>query len=274
MPSRRQTVEVESISIENSEVIDSNVEEDAIVDQGLALGARLSAALVAFGRPVTVDSLAKSLDESEEEIEAALLNLAALYKDEIHGFTVQQVQGAFQIRTSPRARKTIEKLIPPKVKKFSKAAAETLAIIAYKQPIQRAEIEAIRGVDALPTLKTLIDSKVIRQVGRDEEIGKPVLYATTETFLERFGLNDLSELPTLSELKEFESDPGESEGEVSEPEIAELPELEVPELEVPELEVTALELSSGSQEGAEGGGTDFEGLSGPTSDLESQPSAQ
>jgi segregation and condensation protein B len=162
----------------------------------LPLAARLSAAMLAHGKPVSLQALAKATGEDEEIVEGALLNLASLFQDETHGFSVQQVQGGFQFRTAMGARDLIENLLPPRVKKFSKAAAETLAVVAYKQPIQRAEIEAIRGVDALPTLKTLIEAKVIRAIGRDDEIGKPVLYATTETFLERFGLNDLSELPS------------------------------------------------------------------------------
>lgn len=179
----------------------------------MPLGARISAALFASGKPLSVSSIAKATGEDEENIENILLILTSLYKDEIHGFTLQAVQGGYQFRTAASAKSTIAKLLPPKVKKLSKAAAETLAVIAYKQPIQRAEIEAIRGVDALPTLKTLMDAKVIRAIGRDDDIGKPVLYATTELFLERFGLNDLNDLPTISEIKEIEAEPGEAAGE-------------------------------------------------------------
>ena len=96
-------------------------------------------------------------------------------------------------------------------KRLSKAAAETLAIVAYRQPVQKAEIEAIRGVDAIQTVKTLLDAKLIRIVGRDTTPGTPALYGTTDVFLEKFGLADLSELPSVRELKELESEPDESE---------------------------------------------------------------
>jgi segregation and condensation protein B len=179
------------------------------VDSEYSLAAKLSAALLASGKPLSVTTLAKATEEPEELVESVLQNLSSLFKDELHGFSLQQVAGGYQLRTAPACAEVVRRVIPPKSKKFSRAAAETLAVIAYKQPIQRAEIEAIRGVDALPTLKTLLDAKVVRVIGRDDEIGKPVLYATTETFLERFGLNDLGELPTIHELREFESEPGE-----------------------------------------------------------------
>jgi segregation and condensation protein B len=178
-----------------------------------ALGAQLSAILLASGKPLSVSVLAKATDEPVELVEGVLQNLLSLYKDEVHGFSLRQVAGGYQLRTAESCAEVIKRVLPPKAKKFSRAAAETLAVIAYKQPIQRAEIEAIRGVDALPTLKTLLDSKVIRAIGRDDEIGKPVLYVTTETFLERFGLNDLGELPTINELREFDSEPGEEGAE-------------------------------------------------------------
>jgi len=191
----------------------TDAEELSPQAEELPLGARISAVLLAAGKPVALNTIAKAVKEKKGTVEAAIDNLASLYKDEIHGFSLSQVQGGYQFRTAPGAAAAIREMIPPKAKRLSRAAAETLAVIAYKQPIQRAEIEAIRGVDALPTLKTLLDARVIRTIGRDEDIGKPALYATTETFLERFGLNDLTELPTIPELRELDAEPGEPPSE-------------------------------------------------------------
>ena len=198
----------EEVNQEESEENSANVRE-------IPLSAQISAALFVSAKPLSLSDLSNATGYSEEEIEEVLQNLAGLFQEEIHGVYLSTVQGGYQLRTSPGAISLLRKITPPKTKKFSKAAAETLAVIAYKQPVQRAEIEAIRGVDALPTLKTLLEAKVIRVIGRDNEIGKPALYATTEKFLERFGLNDLSELPTTREIQELESEPGEGPGEES-----------------------------------------------------------
>ena len=179
----------------------------------IPLSAQISAALFVSAKPLLLSDLSQATGYSEEEVEEVLQNLAGLFQEEVHGVYLSTVQGGFQLRTSPGAISLLRKMIPAKTRKFSRAAAETLAVIAYKQPVQRAEIEAIRGVDALPTLKTLLEAKVIRVIGRDNEIGKPALYATTEKFLERFGLNDLSELPTTREIQELENEPGEEASE-------------------------------------------------------------
>jgi segregation and condensation protein B len=179
--------------------------------ESIPLSAQISAALFVSAKPVAISDLAEATGYSDEEVEEVLEQLVALYQAEVHGIYLAKVQDGYQLRTAPGALPLLRKLVPSKTKKFSKAAAETLAVIAYKQPVQRAEIEAIRGVDALPTLKTLLEAKVIRVIGRDNEIGKPALYATTEKFLERFGLKDLSELPTTREIQELESEPGEAE---------------------------------------------------------------
>ena len=92
---------------------------------------------------------------------------------------------------------------------MSGPALETLAVIAYRQPIVRSDMEKIRGVDVTPTLKTLLDRRLIRIVGHQETVGQPALYGTTDDFLKVFGLSSLSQLPTLRDLKELDSDPGE-----------------------------------------------------------------
>lgn len=123
--------------------------------------------------------------------------------------------GSYQYRSLPSLKPTIQKMVTAKMKRLSKAAAETLAVVAYKQPVTRAEIEAIRGVDALPTLRTLLDGILIRIIGREDTPGSPALYGTTDKFLERFGLADLSELPTIREVTELMDEPSEFDGELA-----------------------------------------------------------
>lgn len=187
--------------------------QDEILDlaeQGLySLSAKLSAILFISNKPLSSQKLAESLAIEEDEILTALDSLKSIYSDQVNGFSLVEVNGGYQFRTSPELSGAIRQVFPKKSKKLTKAAAETLAVIAYKQPVQKAEIEAIRGVDALPTLKTLLDSNLIRIVGRDNAVGHPALYGTTDIFLERFGLNDLSELPSIRELNELEAEPGE-----------------------------------------------------------------
>lgn len=184
----------------------------------LTLSAQIAALLLTASRPIPLAKIADVLGYEENEIELALANVDSLFKEETHGFSIRLVSGGYQFRTSARAREVIAKMHPPKGRKFSRAAAETLAVIAYRQPVARAEIEAIRGVDALPTIKTLLEAKVVRIVGHEDSVGQPALYGTTPLFLERFGLNDLAELPTTRELEEFLAEPGEEDA-VGEPTV-------------------------------------------------------
>lgn len=182
--------------------------EDDIV---LPLEAQIGSILFVSIKPVSAQVMAEATKATVEEVEEALAKLKDFFKAEIHGFSLEEISGSWQLRTANAAKKVINRMIPPKARRLTKAAAESLAIIAYKQPVQRAEVEAIRGVDALPTLRTLLDAKLIRIVGRDSSPGQPALYGTTNTFLEKFGMKDLSELPSIRELVEISSDPGESE---------------------------------------------------------------
>jgi len=176
-----------------------------------SLKAKISAVLLASSRPVAASKIARVLEREVETVEDALEGLSDLYDDSIHGFSLKNIAGKWQLRTAPGLAPVMRKLQPPKSRRLSRAAAETLAVIAYKQPVHRADIESVRGVDALPTLKTLLDAKLVRVVGKEDSIGNPALYGTTEVFLEKFGLTDLSDLPTLTELERIENDPGESQ---------------------------------------------------------------
>jgi segregation and condensation protein B len=176
----------------------------------LSLSARISALLFVSTKPLSSSQLSTHVKASIERVEEALLEISTMYSEEVNGFALVEIAGGWQLRTSPHVATTIHRLIPPRARRLSRAAAESLAVVAYKQPVQRAEIEAIRGVDALPTIKTLLDAKLIRIVGRDAAAGNPALYGTTQTFLEKFGMRDLSELPTPRELFELSQEPGEA----------------------------------------------------------------
>ncbi len=145
---------------------------------------------------------------TREEVEAALASLRYDYEQEGRGLQLAEVAGGYRIMTKAEFApwlKRLEKVKAPS--KLSRSALESLAIIAYKQPIVRAEVEQIRGVETSGVIRTLLERKLVRIVGRKEEPGRPIMYGTTKFFLEHFGLRDLSQLPPLREFKEL----GESE---------------------------------------------------------------
>lgn len=190
---------------------ESEVSEDSLPEIELSLSVRIGALLFSSIKPLSAQQLAELTQSDIDQVEEALESLVSKFAKEEIGFSLCEVAGAWQFRTSPETASTVHKLISPKAKKLSRAAAETLAIIAYKQPVQRAEIEAIRGVDALPTLRTLLDFKLIQIIGREDSVGQPALYGTSKQFLEKFGMRDLSELPSTRELQELaEEDSSES----------------------------------------------------------------
>jgi segregation and condensation protein B len=156
--------------------------------------------------PLTVERLAKIISESQTgQIRQALEELAAEYAARQGGFFLNEIAGGYQFRTRPEHIQWITRLLQPKPLQLSKAALETLAIIAYKQPVIRSDIEHIRGVDCGGVLRVLLERKFIRVLGRRELPGRPLIYATTKRFLEVFGLKNLEDLPTPKEIEEFGS---------------------------------------------------------------------
>jgi segregation and condensation protein B len=125
------------------------------------------------------------------------------------------VAGGYQFRTRPEYTQWIRRLVDPRPVRLSKAALETLAIIAYKQPIIRTDVEHIRGVDCGGVLRQLLERKLIRVLGRKEIAGRPLIYATTKKFLETFELKNLRDLPTPKEIEEFGKAPLELRGNVT-----------------------------------------------------------
>ncbi len=156
--------------------------------------------------PLTIDRFKKIISGAEtKEVREALEELKADYETRQGGFFLNQVAGGYQIRTRPEHMEWIKRLLQPKPMRLSKAALETLAIIAYKQPVIRSDVEHIRGVDCGGVLRVLLERKFIRVLGRKEIAGRPLIYATTKRFLEVFDLKNLKDLPTPKEIEEFGS---------------------------------------------------------------------
>ena len=172
--------------------------------------------------PLTVDKIKRVTAHAEtKEIKDALAALSAEYEARPGGFYLDEVAGGFQIRTRPEYNEWIRKLIRPRPLRLSKAALETLVIIAYKQPIIRSDIEHLRGVDCGGVLRVLLERKLIRVLGRREIAGRPLIYATTKHFLEVFDLKNLKDLPTPREIEELGASLSETEEKAALESIAE-----------------------------------------------------
>jgi segregation and condensation protein B len=154
--------------------------------------------------PLAVDRLKSILETVDgREVRAALSRLQEEYDQRGGGFGLFEVAGGWQLRSRPEYQEWIKRLLQPSPQRLSRAALETLALIAYRQPIIRADIEHIRGVDCGGVLRQLMERKLIRVLGRREIPGRPLIYATTRTFLELFDLKDLKDLPSPREIQEL-----------------------------------------------------------------------
>ena len=165
------------------------------------LPALVESLLFAAGRSVPLSQLIEALDgPSRAEVLGALEHLARTYEREGRGLRIVHVAGGWQLRTPAEHGPWVRRLLRERPPRLSRPTLETLAIVAYRQPCTRLEIEAVRGVDAEAVLTTLIERRLVRIVGRKEAPGRPLLYATTREFLEVFGLPDLNALPPLRDL--------------------------------------------------------------------------
>jgi segregation and condensation protein B len=166
--------------------------------------AALEAIIYAADEPATIEQLARALGEEKLVVQAALDELVGSYGSEERGIEIRAVAGGYKMYTKPQqhdvVRRFIKSLRPPL--RLTMPALETLAVIAYKQPVTSPEISEIRGVNTSGVISTLLDKRLITTAGRKEVIGRPILYKTSKEFLMRFGLSDLEELPSL---KEFEA---------------------------------------------------------------------
>lgn len=179
----------------------------------LSLTGLLEALLFVAPSPVTPAQLAQALDRPVSEIEAGLQELEERYagaRQSEHGLRLQRHRGRLQLTSAPQASPFIERLLGLDASsRLSRAALETLAIVMYRQPATRPQVDAIRGVNSDAVLKSLLSKGLVQEIGRSESPGRPILYGTTVEFLQYFGLNSLADLPPL-ELDELL--PGAADG--------------------------------------------------------------
>jgi segregation and condensation protein B len=213
----------------------------------------LEAIIYAADEPATLDQISKALGIEKPEARAALEQLTAAYQTDDRGIEVRKVAGGWKFYTKAQhhdvVRKFIKSLQPPL--RLTMPALETLAVIAYKQPVTVPEINEIRGVHVGGVIKTLLEKRLITTAGRKEVIGRPILYRTSKQFMRRFGLSDLDELPSLKEFEALAqaalgSDEGiaEAQPEDSATVSEEIIDAEVVNVEVVEAEVVAEAIGS------------------------------
>src|SRR5229473_6562517 len=195
----------------------------------MSLKAKVEAIIYAAETPITLDQIVQSVKESfaaegvddteiRSQVRAAIEELSVDYSSDNHGIELRQIAGGYRMSTKPEQHdlvRSFAKSLKPPIR-LSFPALETLAVIAYKQPVTVPEISEIRGVDAGGVIATLLDRKLITTAGRKAVIGRPILYKTSREFLLRFGLKDVNELPSMEEFEKllaesFQSDllPGE-----------------------------------------------------------------
>jgi segregation and condensation protein B len=169
------------------------------------LRAILEAIVYVTDEPLTAQQMAAALEQPVDKVKRLLDELVMEYARPERGLSVREVASGYKMATKAEhheaVRAFVKKLTPPL--KLSLPALETLAVIAYKQPVTAPEIMEIRGVQGAGVLKTLLDRKLIHESGRKNVVGRPILYRTTKDFLVQFGLKDVSELPTLKEFEEL-----------------------------------------------------------------------
>jgi segregation and condensation protein B len=179
----------------------------------MSLKAKVEAIIYAAEMPITLEQIVRLVKESEtadeaelrSQVRATLEELTADYASESHGIEVRQIAGGYRMSTKPEQHDLVRafaKGLKPPIR-LSFPALETLAVIAYKQPVTVPEISEIRGVDSSGVIATLLDRKLITTSGRKDVIGRPILYRTTKEFLMRFGLKDVNELPSMEEFEKL-----------------------------------------------------------------------
>jgi len=177
------------------------------------LKAVLEAMVYVTEEPLTVAQMAAVLQQPESRVRTALDELIAEFEKPEHGLAVREIAGGFQMATKPEHHEAVRNLVRSLKSplKLSLPALETLAVIAYKQPVTVPEIGEIRGVDSSGVIATLLDRKLITTAGRKAVIGRPILYKTTKEFLLRFGLKDVNELPSMEEFEKLVAESFQSE---------------------------------------------------------------
>ncbi|MGO9085632.1 MAG: SMC-Scp complex subunit ScpB [Candidatus Sulfotelmatobacter sp.] len=205
----------------------------------MSLKAQLEAIIYAAETPITLEQMTELVKESvaaqgvadeaaiKSRVRSSVEELVAEYGSPDHGIEIREVAGGYRMSTKPEQHEVVRafaKSMKPPIR-LSLPALETLAVIAYKQPVTVPEISDIRGVDSGGVIGTLLDRKLVTTAGRKQVIGRPILYRTTKEFLMRFGLKDVSELPSMEEFEKlvaesFQAEMLPAEGVLSEPEVA------------------------------------------------------
>lgn len=192
------------------------IDEEASEAAG-TLSGRIEAILFVAGEPVRIEELAKALNVSVPAVENEVTKLRDEYDFHQRGFTLKRFGHQVQLATRALYATDVVHLLQPVQKQsLSQAAMETLAVVAYKQPVTRAEVEQVRGVKCDYSIQSLVNKELIMEVGRKDTLGRPILYGTTENFLSHFGLTTLEDLPPMPEAPQ--------------PEKPEEPDFDVPEL--------------------------------------------
>jgi segregation and condensation protein B len=173
--------------------------------------ALLEALLLASGEPLSVSRVQEVMGGTKGEVLQWADQLQAQLASELRGIELVVVAEKLQLRTKADYAEYVRQLMAVRPRKLSNAALETLAVVAYQQPVVKSEIDKIRGVDVAPTLKTLLERKLVKIIGYQASVGQPALYGTTEEFLQVFGLPALSSLPSIQDLKALIKEPGEAQ---------------------------------------------------------------
>ena len=180
---------------------------DTKPSEGGSLKGRIEAILFVAGEAVGIRDLAKALRIEEKELKEALKAIGSEYDYEQRGFMLKRFGDKVQLATRPLYSEDVLRLLQPvQQQSLSQAAMETLAVVAYKQPVTRADVEQIRGVKCDYSLQSLMIKGLIQEVGRKDTIGRPILYATTDMFLSHFGIQGLEDLPPLPETESENSE--------------------------------------------------------------------
>ena len=176
---------------------------DAELDDVERVRTVVESLLFVTDKPVTMDQLHEATGIEKARLEAALEQLGGTHREGVSGTVLTQVAGGWQLRTDPDSGEFVRRFLRVKPHRLTRAALETLSIIAYRQPVTRPEIEDVRGVDSGAVVKALLERRLIKILGKKDEVGRPILYGTSREFLEFFALKDLSALPTLREFHEL-----------------------------------------------------------------------
>lgn len=204
--------EIEELEPADIDTADAEAESETSFEKIVAKSRKLSenqirlvveSVLFVAPQPLTIEQLFDATGVDREKIVPALIAIQGDRREGISGVVLHQVADAWQFRTAPESSEYVRRFLKVKPQRLTRAAVETLALIAYRQPVTRPEIEDVRGVDSGAVLKALLDRRLIKIVGKKEEVGRPILYGTTREFLEFFALKDLAALPTLREFQEL-----------------------------------------------------------------------